>query len=330
MQLCLASENGEVPIRALSGRIVSRSDILHYGEVTDLVRAEYTFDNATSQSVAVISEHFPRWIGLDHRNINPVLDFQISTDPLIVNPWIRYSLSHVMNATAANPELLEIRQRIDKWSVIKDVCAGLEYLHTRTPRPVVHGGISMNTILVDDSDNMICAKLSNFGLEPILRRISFDSVLTSMNDPRVYTPAPEVLSGTPPEYEEVVGEAPPGMDDDADVVAPSGMTPASDIYDLGTWMLEFLSGKTPWLKSSRAKAVMDTMRGLRPTPAQHPGLPETHPAWDLIRMCWAQNPKERPSIRTVMQLVNAIAPSQGRRATPQHEWTVPWYSPSKL
>lgn len=329
MRLTLSCENGEVPLRPLSGQIVSRSDIAHYGELTDLVQAEFTFDNRNTYRVAIkrlrcvggrqryddtllqdhlklITEHFPKWIRLRHKNINPVIDFQISSEPLIVNPWIKHNLSRVLYGSEGNFELMDLRKRLDKWSVIKDVCDGLEFLHTQSPRPIVHGGLGMTTVLLDESNGMICAKLSNFGLEPILRRISFDTVLTSMNDPHEYTPAPEVLNGPPPDYEEAIGEAPPGMEDDEDIVAPSGMTPASDIYDMGTWILEVLSEKTPWLKLSRARAVIATMHGERPSPADHPGLPQTHAAWTLIRRCWAQNPKERPGIRVVSDAVCLI------------------------
>ncbi|KAG8940986.1 hypothetical protein FRC04_004842 [Tulasnella sp. 424] len=290
MRLTLSCENGEVPLRPLSGQIVSRSDIVHYGELTDLL----------------ITEHFPKWIRLRHKNINPVIDFQISSEPLIVNPWIKHSLSRVLYGSEGNFELMDLRKRLDKWSVINDVCDGLEFLHTQSPRPIVHGGLGMTTVLLDESNGMICAKLSNFGLEPILRRISFDTVLTSMVDPHAYTPAPEVLDARSPCYEEAIGEAPPGMEDDEDMFALSGMTPASDIYDMGTWILELLSEKRPWLKMRRACAIMATMRGERPSPTDHPGLPQNHAAWTLIRRCWAQNPKERPSIRAVSDAVSPI------------------------
>ncbi|KIO28907.1 hypothetical protein M407DRAFT_229169 [Tulasnella calospora MUT 4182] len=354
MRLNLSCENGEVPRIPLSGRIVKRTDIVHYGELTDLAQGDFTFDNRTTQSVAIkrlrcvggrqrydeelleqhlkasiIMEHFPKWIQLRHKNLNPVIDFQISSEPLIINPWIKNNLSRVIYGSEGNYALMDLKARLDKWSVIKDICDGFEYLHTQSPRPIVHGGLGMTTVLIDENNGTICAKLSNFGLEPILRRISFDTVLTSMNDPHEYTPAPEVLSGPPPAYEEAIGEAPPGMEDDEDVVAPSGMTPASDIYDIGTWMLEVLSEKTPWLKLSRARAVIATMRGERPSPADHPGIPATHAAWTLIGRCWAQNAKERPCIREISDTVDVIR-SQRFSTTIFSEKAGSWDSPARL
>ncbi|KAG8940987.1 hypothetical protein FRC04_004843 [Tulasnella sp. 424] len=294
MRLTLSCENGEVPLRPLSGQIVSRSDIAHYGELTDLL----------------ITEHFPKWIRLRHKNINPVIDFQISSEPLIVNPWIKHNLSRVLYGPEGNSELMDLRKRLDKWSVIKDVCDGLEFLHTQSPRPMVHGGLGMTTVLLDESNGMICAKLSDSGLELILQRIRTDADPTWTNDSHKYPPAPEVIDGPPLGYEKAIGKAPPGMDHDKGIVAPSGMIPASDIFNMGTWILEVLSEKTPWLKLGRARAVIATMHGERPSPADHPGLPQTHAAWTLIRRCWAQNPKERPSIRAVSDAVDEIRPQR--------------------
>ncbi|KAG8923335.1 hypothetical protein FRC01_012879, partial [Tulasnella sp. 417] len=47
-------------------------------------------------------------------------------------------------------------------------------------------------------------------------------------------------------------------------------------------------------------AIIRTIRGEPPTPAEHPELPEYDTLWSLLRRCWDPNPSARPTMQEII------------------------------
>lgn len=165
---------------------------------------------------------------------------------------------------------------------LAQVAFGLQYLHTRQP-PITHGSVNPSHVCIASDGR---AMLFDFGLDPLCESIADGLSLTyNPNDSPNYIPAPEVLC--PEEGTSIVGR----------------YTPKSDIYDLGSLILEVLSGKKPYLGMSFWKAIRLAMDRQLPTKAQHPGLPAEDSMWALIEQCWSAKPSYRPSANAIVQQV---------------------------
>ncbi|EJT97188.1 kinase-like protein [Dacryopinax primogenitus] len=110
-----------------------------------------------------------RWSQLDHPNITPLLGlanlrevarnapFQLCT----VAPWATHGniMEYIHSAALSLPEM---------FILLRDIAAGLVYLHSVEPTPFVHGGLNGNNVLVfrdrSQSQGRIRACLVDFGL----------------------------------------------------------------------------------------------------------------------------------------------------------------------
>lgn len=127
--------------------------------------------------------------------------------------------------------------------------------------------------------------VSNYGLEPICKRIASDIVLTSASGiVDTYLSAPEIL--TPPDSEY------------------STYTPESDSYDFGSFMLEVLSGRMPFEKQNKFRTFMHVIEKGKPIPKDHPNLLASDPIWDVMYACWSFSPEERPSMEQLSAIVS--------------------------
>lgn len=106
---------------------------------------------------------------------------------------------------------------LDRLRMVKDVSAGLCYLHSVH---VVHGDM---TGVIDERG---CAKLIDFGLSTIVRPVLGQShlVATSIHPGAIRYAAPELILSD-------------------DVIGPP--LEKTDIYSLGCVMLQILSGRQP-------------------------------------------------------------------------------------
>ncbi|KAJ8083461.1 hypothetical protein PM082_009335 [Marasmius tenuissimus] len=107
------------------------------------------------------------WTHLDHPNVLPLIGVNtklFGTDFCLVSPWME------------NGDIITFLKRKpdhDRMRSIKEIAAGLEYLHSRSP-VIVHGDIRGANILVDEGFN--CC-LADFGLsrEALTGTTTFES-----------------------------------------------------------------------------------------------------------------------------------------------------------
>ena len=142
------------------------------------------------------------------------------------------------------------------------VARGGSYIHSFNP-PIIHRDMKSSNILLNEQR---VAKISDFGLS---RTKAKDATMTRCGSPLWC--APEILKGV--HFDE-----------------------KCDVYGYGIIMWEALAWKEPWLGVKMMQVINNVTNGKRPTiPAFVPA-----PIVELIKQCWAQEPKDRPSFKEVV------------------------------
>jgi len=149
-------------------------------------------------------------------------------------------------------------------SYIRDVCNGLDFLHSRTP-PLLHLDIKGANILVNDNR----AKLSDFGCS---KRVT-DSMTHTMAGSILWM-APEVMSGK-----------------------TYGMK--ADIWSLGCLLIEMSSAHHPWESFDNNLVAMARIA----MSAEIPKIPEhlSDGCKEFTTRCLARDPDERPSAAELLK-----------------------------
>jgi len=100
------------------------------------------------------------------------------------------------------------------------------------------------------------------------------------------------------------------LDPDTFGLESSLSTKESDCYALGMVILEVLSGGAPF----KADRAVDVIRKV--TKGEHPGRPQgaeglrfTDDLWQTLRRCWSPQPKNRPTIKVVLECLIQETPS---------------------
>ncbi|KAF8835362.1 kinase-like protein [Paxillus ammoniavirescens] len=126
-----------------------------------------------------------------------------------------------------NKEKLSLRDRL-----LRDAAAGLRYLHLCS---VVHGDLTGSNVLVSASGR---AQLPDFGLSGIVKEFLGTSYLSSSMNGTARWAAPEIFTT---------------LDDESSVWIP---TEQSDLYSLGSIMLQVCSGDVPYVNLQRDLQVL--------------------------------------------------------------------------
>lgn len=152
-----------------------------------------------------------------------------------------------------------------RWSFARDVALSVFYLHSRNP-PIVHRDLKSDNLLVTAGWRL---KLTDFGL----------SLPTE--------PAPPAGGcGT------VRWVAP-------EIAREEAYTTAADVYSVGIIFWEIASREVPWGNDLSDQIVASVIQGKRPRITE-----DTPRAFaNLIRSCWEQDPKRRPTISEVARQV---------------------------
>jgi serine/threonine protein kinase len=175
-------------------------------------------------------------------------------------------------------------------SFFRQVCAGLNSLHSHEPDPIVHRDIKPANILLDsDAKN---AKLADFGLS----EIKTASYAGSKAVGTLLYFAPEMLLRGVPSHQ------------------------PTDIYAMGLILWEMLAGKLVWHNpdgSPFQPFQLNAMYNIR----ERPSLDELPPGLDpaviaLMQDCWAEDPAQRPTADELWRRMSALDPNNPEHNKP--------------
>ncbi|KAG1870681.1 kinase-like domain-containing protein [Suillus subalutaceus] len=226
------------------------------------------------------------WKRLRHRNILELMGTtqHFSRSVALVAPWIVNG--NLSSFLGQNNEILGPRDRL---LLLRDITAGLNYLHTFSFtvdghtyfNPVIHGDLTGNNILIS-SDRTAC--IADFGLSGTLTRLPGMTYLAMMNG------HPGALRWSAPELF--------SAEESAAVV-----TIQSDIYSFGSVMLQVLTGNLPWCHLTREFQMYQVIfhRKKHPRPADG-RIIDQH--WNFITSCWSNAPIDRPSAEEALQFID--------------------------
>ena len=88
-------------------------------------------------------------------------------------------------------------------------------------------------------------------------------------------------------------------------------TKYSDCYALGMVIYEVLSLRIPFHKDSDLTVVLKVSRGNRPERPEEAGgvVRFTDDMWGLLKLCWAEQPENRPNIEDILQYLEKCSRS---------------------
>ncbi|KIJ13862.1 hypothetical protein PAXINDRAFT_116831 [Paxillus involutus ATCC 200175] len=218
------------------------------------------------------------WTSLDHINILPLLGTTMGFGrlPAMVSPWLENGA-----LTSYLERRGDILTTMEKFALLGDVAAGLQYLHSQS---VVHGDLSGPNVLIDDNGR---ACICDFSLSTLLTELGGSTLETSV--PRAGTlrwTAPELLELEVPEDEKNPPRSVP--------------TPKSDVYSFGRIMLQILTGKIPYYYYTREPQVIHAMSQGRTPRTPSEDLVTDH-QWAFMQRCWAPINTERPSGEEIVE-----------------------------
>ncbi|KAG1738752.1 kinase-like domain-containing protein [Suillus lakei] len=217
------------------------------------------------------------WAQLHHKNVLPLYGFahDFGYFPSLVTPWV--------NEGSLNDYIAD--HHLSLWSKLdlaKQVVAGLGYLHGHS---IVHGDISGFNILVDHHGR---AQISDFGIMLLLAEI-----------PTSAQPSGGIRSAvrwTDPQLFEVQKSG----------INPCIPTEQTDIYSIGSILLQLLTGAIPYhdIKDNTRVLVLSS-RGVKPRCPQETSV--TSAQWNLIQRCWSPRDElpSRPTIKEIEEFLES-------------------------
>ncbi|KAG2036653.1 kinase-like domain-containing protein [Suillus americanus] len=250
------------------------------------VYADDQLGEAKTKKVKRIKHELRICANLNHPNILPVFGYTYGFGPFIaiVSPW------------AENGNLTVYLERegtalalVRRFQLLRDIIAGLRYLHTNR---VIHGdftGVSSIFLMVPISlrcepqpnvlihgDDTAC--VADFGLSLMYSEVisASQASWTSTLKGNTRWMAPELL----------VSEREDG--------SPTRPSEQSDIFSFGGIMLQVLTNKIPYYYlPNDAAIVLCIARSEKPSRARYTELPEKY--WTFIEKCWSTDPRDRQS-----------------------------------
>ncbi|KDQ65064.1 hypothetical protein JAAARDRAFT_52980 [Jaapia argillacea MUCL 33604] len=218
------------------------------------------------------------WKGLDHLFIVPFLG--VGTDPsgvvYILSPWM--GLGNILDYLR---EVGPLNADVDY--TLLGIALGLEYLHDRQ---IIHSDLNSGNIFVAGPRHV---RIAHFGLSKSNEYVGGDGPLTIGT---LQWMAPELLS--------LRGEP----------------TPSSDIYSFAMVCIEVYTLQIPFpnLPLLHESVIYDVLKGVRPArPLEDPSKPlMSDSLWSLVQWCWAQDPEDRPSAKTLVQALRRCIDLDGK------------------
>ncbi|CAA7263884.1 unnamed protein product [Cyclocybe aegerita] len=230
------------------------------------------------------------WRDLHHINVVPLLGlvhgfrtgYSRAPFPSMVCPWMNDgSLTQYL---IANREKLTLK---DRFKLMTDVIDGLSYLHSES---VIHGDLTSANVLISETT----ACLSDFGLSQIVSEFVGRSYMTYRVGGAVRWRAPELV----PEDED--------DEEEGDSTKPGPqMTKACDVYSFGGIVHEIISGHLPYYDIPTDHMVL-VYKTMHTRPARPPCELLTDEIWDLIQLCWRDEPAWRPEVTQISRKLRTV------------------------
>ncbi|KAF9265336.1 kinase-like protein [Marasmius fiardii PR-910] len=216
------------------------------------------------------------WTQLCHPNVLQLLGVNtklFKPDFCLVSPWM--DNSDIITFLKKTPDHDRLRS-------IREIAAGLEYLHCCSPM-IVHGDIKGANILVDENCN---CRLADFGL-------AMEASGTTIIDV-------SGMRGSVPWMAPELFEPPSSKDSNED------RSPPKDIYAYACTIFEIMTGRPPFshLKTQAAVIAQVLLYKARPTRPTGVWCPDN--VWQLVEKCWDQDRLKRPIAKHIHEYLTAL------------------------
>jgi serine/threonine protein kinase len=210
---------------------------------------------------------------LKHANVLPVYGYTSGFGPFIA----------IVSRWAENGDLTAYLERkgktltvVQRFQILRDVIAGLQYLHVNH---VIHGDFTGSDILIH-GDGTAC--IADFGLSLMYSEVIGASKAS-------WTSAP-IQGNLPWMAPELLEERKDGCQ-----VRPSEQ---SDIYSFGGIMLQVLTNKIPYYYLTHKPAIIICIsKSEKPDRTLYPVISDKY--WQFVERCWSTLPQDRPSAKEV-------------------------------
>ena len=168
-------------------------------------------------------------------------------------------------------------------SLFRQMCAGLNCLHSHSPDPIIHADLKPANILLDSEQKV--AKIADFGLSKI-KTESYAG--TGVVGTLLYC-APEMLLHRHPSHR------------------------PTDVYAMGMMLWEMLAGKLVWHNADGTEFTLCQLNASILS-VERPPLDQVAAEVDpaviaLMRDCWAEDPKQRPTANELWWRMSALDPN---------------------
>jgi len=152
---------------------------------------------------------------------------------------------------------------------------GLGYLHSLN---IPHGNLKESNVVVDESGQ---ARLTDYGLALVNSQSNFPLASPPIGKFDLTWQAPEIVKSPSDTAEESI---------------------PADIFAFGMLVFVVLTGRTPFAECGHLKAGLRIAAGERPEgPKNAEGVGLTPQMWRLLKMCWDDEPSQRPTIGEVIR-----------------------------
>ena len=170
--------------------------------------------------------------------------------------------------------LLKRSSSIDPCKIVGDICAGMQFLHSRN---TIHGDLKSANVLIDGNGQ---AKIADFGTSRWAHK-TMSTGLVTMNT--AWSKNTQMsLAWSAPEI----------------VNLESSSTYSTDVYSFGMVVYEVLTRKLPWHNLARPSDITArVINGVRPT-----DIPGNSPEYlkSAMNMCWVQDSGDRPTFNYLL------------------------------
>lgn len=213
------------------------------------------------------------WKYLDHPNVLKFIGAMMVTEP----GEEKYEIISEFMENGEIGTFIKKNQEVNRLELLKDVAAGLSYLHSKS---VVHGDLKGANILINKHQR---ACLVDFGLTRVLAEHASTGPLEP-GGTRFYM-SPELLYPDPKSKDK-------------------RSTKESDVYALGIVIYEVICGDPPHLGLKESTAAEKIVDGEFP---QRPSVGFTDSLWKTLEDCLHREPRMRPSADDVLKKLNAAS-----------------------